>query len=32
MTTFDELVADQGWVIADGATGTNYYIVCFHDD
>ena len=25
MTTFDELVADQGWVIADGATGTNYF-------
>ena len=25
MTTLDELVAEQGWVIADGATGTNYF-------
>ena len=25
MTTLDELVAEKGWVIADGATGTNYF-------
>jgi S-methylmethionine-dependent homocysteine/selenocysteine methylase len=25
MTTLDELVAETGWVIADGATGTNYF-------
>ena len=25
MTTIHELVSDQGWLIADGATGTNYF-------
>ena len=25
MTTLEELVAEKGWVIADGATGTNYF-------
>ena len=25
MTTLDELIAEKGWVIADGATGTNYF-------
>ena len=25
MTTLDELMAEKGWVIADGATGTNYF-------